>query len=162
VTGEKKYLDDARALLDKHIYLRQKDRGPHLFSPGRELRGQEHHRLADQYCYGLATLCELHHRTGDKKLGALLEAGAKKKFAQTFYDAPLYLSDLHAYVGHTTGKKELLENGMDDFIDTFPESKKPPIFLPGKMAWTERSAMVLQTGHVLQYVCWKRKRGGGK
>jgi hypothetical protein len=159
ITGESKYLDDIQTLFEKHILEGEKEWGPHLFDPRRELRGQEHHQLANQYCYGIATLCELHHRTGDDKIDALLKAGAAKPFANTFYEAPLYLSDLYAYVGHITDKREAIEKGMDAFIDTFPESKHPPIFRPGMMAWTERPAMVLQAGHVLQWVAWQQRHG---
>jgi hypothetical protein len=156
ITGESKYLDDIKTLFEAHLIHGEKEWGPHLFDPGRELRGQEHHQLANQYCYGVATLCELHYRTGDKKLGALLKAGAAKPFADTFYEASLYLSDLYAYVGYRQGNEQLIEKGMDAFMDTFPESKHPPIFQPGMMTWTERPARVLQTGHILQWVCWKR------
>jgi len=162
ITGDTKYLDDVQALLKNHIYVLQEHYGPHLFSPGNEVWGQDYHRLAEQYCHGVATLCELHHRTRDERLGALLVAGAEKEFAKTFYHAPLYLSDLYAYVGHTAGKKKLVEKALDCFIDTFPESRKPPVFLSGSRDWTRRSAMVLQAGHLLQYVCWQRRKGGGK
>jgi len=70
---------------------------------------KDYRRLGEQYCYGVAALCELYHRTRDRKLGALLEAAAEKEFAKAFYRAPLYLSDLYACVGHTTGKTELGE-----------------------------------------------------
>jgi hypothetical protein len=159
ITGKDKYLADVRTIFDKHIYLCDKELGPHLFDPKHELHGQEHHRLAEQYCHGIATLCELHHRTNDKKLAALLTAAAAKPFPNTFYGAGLYLSDLYAYVGFTTNEQDAVEQGIGGFIDTFPESKKPPVYLPGKMNWSERSARVLQAGHVLQYVLWKQNAG---
>ena len=156
ITGDRKYTDDIRAVFEKHLELSRKEWGPHLFNPGREVWGQSYHRLANQYCYGIATLCELHHRMRDGKIESLLKGGAGKPIAKTFYEAPLYLSDLYAYVGHISNSRELVEKGMDGFIDAFPESKKPPIFLPGMRDWTERPAMVLQTGHILQWICWKK------
>jgi hypothetical protein len=157
ITGEAKYMDDIKTIFESHIVPREKEWGPHLFDPRGELRGQEHHQLANQYCYGIATLCELHHRTGDDKIEALLKAGAAKPFANTFYEAPLYLADLYAYVGYRQENEQLIEKGMDDFIDTFPESKKPPLFLAGMNEWSEITARKLQTGHVLQWVGWKKK-----
>jgi hypothetical protein len=156
ITGEAKYMGDIKSIFNSHIVPREKEWGPHLFDPRGELRGQEHHQLANQYCFGVATLCEMHYRTGDKKLDALLKAGAAKPFTNTFYEAPLYLSDLYAYVGYRQGNKQLIEKGMDGFIDNFPESQKPPLFLPGMNEWTSHTARVLQTGHVLQWVFWKR------
>lgn len=157
LTGEKKYLDDIAAVLEGHLLRRFRDAGPFLYEPRLEIRQQDYHMLGKQFCYGLAALCEYHYRTGDERVGKILAEACAAEFPQTFYEAPLYLADLYGYVGYMTGNESLLERAMDCFADTFPESRNPPVYHSGENNWTERTAMVLKAGNILQFVLWRGK-----
>ncbi|MCX7591101.1 MAG: hypothetical protein N2255_05675, partial [Kiritimatiellae bacterium] len=157
MTGEKKYLDDIGVVLEGHICGRFRDAGPFLYEPRLEIRQQDYHMLGKQYCYGLSALCEYHYRTGDVRVGKILAEACVAEFPQTFYEAPLYLADLYGYVGYMTGNDTLLRRGMDCFADAFPESRHPPVYHLGENNWTERAAMVLRAGSVLQFALWRGK-----
>ena len=86
-----------------------------------------------------------------------LQAGCDAEFPENFFDAPLFLADLNSYVALETGNGEYLDNGLEHWITAFPESKSPPVFLPGNSQWSRRGASFLRTGHLLQYAHWKRK-----
>jgi len=155
MTGEKKHLDDALALFREVIVPRWKTLGPHLHTPGEQIRSQDYVRDDMKYCYLIQTLCELHHHTQDKQVLELLTAGCRKEWVESFFDAPMYLANLYAYVGWLTGDKELMEQAIERLIEGLPESKCPPIFTPGNSRWSLRSVLALRTGHVLQYAFWK-------
>jgi len=156
LTGEKEYLDEALGLFRANVVPVWRKLGPHLFRAGSQIRGQSYHKEGMKYCYSIQALCELHHRTGDKAVLKLLTEGAKKDFPDTFFDAPLHLSSLHAYVGYKTDSEEYLEKAVESFIEGFPESKSPPVVMPDSSEWSRRAAILLRTGHILQYVHWKR------
>jgi hypothetical protein len=104
MTGEKKYLDDVGTMLSGHLLPRFVKCGPFLFEPRLEIRGQEYHRLGEQFCYGILTLGEYHHRTGDPRVGKVLAEACVAEFPETYFEAPLFLSDLYAYVGSAAFK----------------------------------------------------------
>jgi hypothetical protein len=60
-------------------------------------------------------------------------------------------------VGLKTKNAEYLAKAADLFAQSFPESKCPPVFMPGNSTWSRTSAMTLRTGHILQYAHWKLK-----
>jgi hypothetical protein len=86
-------------------------------------------------------------------------AGCEKPFPDTYFDAPMYVAGLFAYVGAETGKPAYLKKAADLFSQGFPESKTPPVFLPGNNTWSEKSAMTIRAGYPLAYAFWKRQTG---
>jgi hypothetical protein len=58
-------------------------------------------------------------------------------------------------VGYKTGNPEYVRKAAGLFAQSFPESKCPPVFLPGSTTWSRTAAMMLRTGHLLQYAHWK-------
>lgn len=156
LTGDKAWLDEALKLFHTHVLALRKEHGPHLFNPDAQVRYQDYMEEDIKYCYAIQFLCELHHRTGDEGVLGLLKEGCEKKFPSTFFDAPIFLSGLYAYVGRATGNKDYLAKAADLFAEGFPESKSPPVFLPDNSVWSRQAAMMLRTGHLLQYACWKR------
>lgn len=155
MTGDSTYLNDIDVLLTGHLLRRFKDCGPFLYERRMEVRGQEYHRLGEQFCDGIRALCEYHHRTRDARVGKILAEACARPFPDTFYAAPLYFSDLYGYVGRIMADEKLLEKGMDCFADSFPESVRPPAFYPGRKDWSQWVASLLCTGHVLQHAVWK-------
>ncbi|HUT32514.1 MAG TPA: hypothetical protein VNE39_03455 [Planctomycetota bacterium] len=160
LTADRSWLDEAMKLFDTHVAALRKNHGPHLFNPDAQVRGQDYQEEDIKYCYAIQFLCQLHHRTGAESVLKLLEEGCGKKFPSTFFDAPIFLSGLYAYVGHVTGNKDYLANAAELFAEGFPESKSPPVFLPDNSVWSRQAAMMLRTGHLLQWAHWKG--GGGK
>ena len=158
LTTQKAYLDQALALFRKHLIARSRRYGPHMFDGRRQVWGQAYHGEGMQYCRIIPALCALHHRTGNPSLMKLLKAGCDKPFPESFYDAPLHLSDLLAYVGYKARNSDYLERAVESFIEGFPESKSPPVFRPEDSLWSQRAAVMLQTGQILQYVHWRMKR----
>jgi len=113
-----------------------------------------------EFCFAIAQFCELHHRTGDENVLRFITDAAQAEFPiHTFFEAPLYLADLYAYAGYQTEDEELLDKAEKTFAAAFPESRRPPVFLPDSSTWARESAMTLRTGHVLQFVNWKLDRG---
>jgi hypothetical protein len=160
LTGDKQWLDDALGLFRKNVAPKWKAFGTFLHDPDHQIQQQDYIQEDMKYCYAVAPLCELHHLTGDEEVFALLKEGCEKPFPESFFEAPLYLSDLYGYVGLKTGKPELIRQGARFFAQCFPESKCPPVFLPGSTTWYRTSAMMLRTGLILQYANWKMKVGG--
>ncbi len=155
LTADRRWLDEALKLFHTHVAALKKRHGPHLFDPDAQVRGQDYQEEDIKYCYAIQFLCELHHRTGDEAVLKLLQEGCGRKFPSTFFDAPIFLSGLYAYVGHRTGDKGLVEKAADLFAEGFPESKSPPVYLPDNSVWSRQAAMMLRTGHLLQHACWK-------
>ena len=113
-----------------------------------------------QFCFAIAQICELHHRTGDEDVLRFITDAARAEFPiHTFFEATLYLADLYAYAGYQAEDDELLDKAEKAFAAAFPESRRPPVFLPNSSTWARESAMTLRTGHVLQFVNWKLNRG---
>ncbi len=140
-----------------------KNYGPFLHDPNDQIRGQDYQQEDQKYCYAIVPFCELHHRTGDETVMKLLKEGCAKPFPDSFFEAPRFLSDLYAYVGLKTGSAELVARGAESFAQAFPESKCPPVFLAGNSTWSRDAAMMLRTGHLLQYANWKApKKGASK
>ena len=157
LTAEKKYLGDAMTLFNKHIALQWKARGPHLINARSKSKYAEAEARA--YCYGIEALCRLHQQSGDKNLMKMLTEGCRKDFPEAFYDAPLYLAGLYAYVGHKTKNQDYMEEAIEAFLEGFPESQNPPCFF-GSNTWSQQSAMLMRSGLVLQYATWKSKTAG--
>jgi len=157
LTGDKVWLDRATKMFHRCVVPKWKNHGPHLHER-KQIRSQGYTRDDIKYCYSIQAFCLLHHLTGDKKVFELLKAGCDKEFPENFFDAPLFLADLNAYVALKTGKEDYLDNAIEHWVSTFPESKCPPVYLPNNSQWTRRKAMFLRTGHLLQYAHWKLKR----
>jgi exo-rhamnogalacturonan lyase-like protein len=155
LTGDKKWLGEALKLFKTNVAAKWKAHGPHLHDR-QQIRGQGYTRDDIRYCYAAHIFCLLHHRTGDKKLFELLQAGCDKDFPENFFGAPLFMADLHAYVALKTGKADYADDAVEHWIEGFPESKCPPVFLPNNSQWSRRGAMHLRAGHILQYYFWKR------
>ncbi|MCG3178585.1 MAG: hypothetical protein BIFFINMI_00913 [Phycisphaerae bacterium] len=155
LTADKKWLDLAMRLFDGHVVPKWKDLGPFLHDPTHQIRSQDYIQEDMKYCYSIPAFCELHRRTGDKNVFKLLEEGCEKDFPDSFFQAPLFLSDLYAYVALKTGNRDLLDKAAESFGVGFPESKCPPVFLAANSIWTRTSAMMLRTGSLLQYAAWK-------
>ena len=159
LTADRKWLDEALALFHAHVVPKWKRLGPFLHDPANQIRSQDYVQEDMKYCYAIAPLCELHHLTGDETLFKLLKEGCEKPFPDSFFEAPLFLSDLFAYVGHKTRNEDYIRRAADLFAQSFPESRCPPVFLPNNSIWSRTSAMTLRTGHLLQYAWWKLKGG---
>jgi hypothetical protein len=155
LTGDRKWLDESLALFNAHVVPKWKSLGPFLHDPIRQIQSQDYVQEDMKYCYSIATFCELHHLTGDAAVLRLLKEGCEQEFPDSFFDAPFFLADLYAYVGLVTKDQGLLRKAADSFAAGFPESKSPPVFLPGNSTWSRMSAMMLRTGRLLQYACWK-------
>ncbi len=157
LTADRKWLDDALNLFNTNISAIWKVHGPHLHNPNDQIRGQDYQKEDMNYCYAIASLCELHRHTGDEKVFKLLSDGCAKPFPDSFFEAPLFLADLFAYVGARIGIAEYLATAADLFAQSFPESKCPPVWLPDNSTWSRTSAMALRAGHILQWAWWKSK-----
>jgi len=157
LTGEKQWLIEALGLFRTNVAAKWKALGPHLHDR-RQVRSQSYTRDDIKYCYAVGALCLLHHLTGDKQVLELLTAGCEADFPENYFDAPLFLADLHAYVGLKTRRAGYADDAIEHWIEAFPESKSPPVFLPGNSQWSRAAAMHLRAGHLLQYGFWKRAR----
>jgi hypothetical protein len=156
LTADKTWLDEALGLFNRHVVPKWKTYGPFLHDPDHQIQSQDYIQEDLKYCYSIASFCQLHHLTRDETVFKLLQEGTEKPFPDSFFEAPLYLSDLYAYVGMVTKKPALLKQAAESLSQAFPESKCPPVFLPGNTTWGRTSAMMLRTGHILQYANWKK------
>lgn len=159
ITGEKKYLSEAMGLFRKHVLPRLK-KGPHL-TPLVE-GGRIPKDGGKQYCNSIISLCRLHHRTGDADLLKVLVTGVKEDFTLPYYQAPLYLAGLHAYVGYKTRAEMHMDSAVELFLERFPPSQNPPVVINGDINWSERASLLLRSGYLLQYARWKLESAGGK
>jgi hypothetical protein len=159
LTGERKWLDFSLKLFNECVVPKRQALGPHLHDR-KQIRSQGYTRDDMRYCYSIQAFCLLHHLTGDKKLLELLKAGCDTPFPENYFDAPLFLADLNAYVAMVTGDDDYMDEAVEHWISSFPESRCPPVYLPENSQWSRRKAMFLRTGHLLQYAYWKR--GAGK
>jgi PcRGLX-like protein central beta sandwich domain/PcRGLX-like N-terminal RIFT barrel domain len=155
--GEEKWLDEAMKLVRYNVAAKAKAHGPHLHAR-RQIKSQGYTRDDIKYCYSLYALCLLHHYSNDKKLFELLKAGADKDFPENFFDAPLFLADLHAYVALKTGKSDYADDAVEHWIEASPESKELPVYQPGNSKWTERKSMHMRAGNILQWYFWKKSK----
>jgi hypothetical protein len=159
LTADRKWLDEALGLFNAHVVPTWKSLGPFLHDPAGQIQSQDYIQSDMKYCYSIASFCELHHLTGDETLFNLLKEGCDKPFPNSFFEAPIYLADLYAYVGYTTKNQDDLKKAAESFAAGFPMSKSPPVFLPDNGTWSRMAAMTLRTGHLLQYGWWKSKEG---
>ena len=157
LTADRTWLHEALKLFGTYVVAKWKAHGPHLHERN-QIRSQDYTRDDAKYCYSIQAFCELHHRTGDAKLLELLKAGCDTEFPENFFDAPLFLANLHAYVALKTGDKATLAKAVEHWITAFPESKCPPVYQPGNSQWSRRKAMLLRTAHLLQYAYWDATR----
>jgi hypothetical protein len=161
LTADRKWLDAAMGLLTAYVVPTWKQLGPFLHDGANQIQSQDYIQTDMKYCYSIATFCELHHLSNDAELFKMLQEGAEKTFPDSFFDAPLFLADLYAYVGLKTGNRELQARATDAFAQSFPESKCPPVFLADNSTWSRTAAMTLRTGHLLQYAAWKLQAADG-
>ena len=157
LTADKAWLDEAVMLFTEDVIPTWKAMGPFLHSAN-QIQSQDYMKTDQKYCFSIRALCMLHHATGNEKLLKLLVEATQKDFPDTFFQAPLYLADLYAYVGLTTSSKELLDKGAELMAQGFPESKCPPVYLPDNSTWSQDAAMMLKAVHILQYASWKMKK----
>jgi hypothetical protein len=155
LTAEKKWLDLGLGIFRSRVVGKWKYYGCHLHDR-RQIRSQSYTKDDIKYCYSIQALCTLHDRTGDDHLFELLRVGCDREFPDNFFDAPLFLADLHAYVALRTGKADYGDDAVDLWLEGSPEGKCPPVYLPGNTRWSTRRAMHLRAGHILQYYAWKK------
>ncbi len=157
LTADRAWLDEALALFEKNVQPQWQAHGPHLYAPVTYLR--EGQRATDMdYLYGIAALCNLHVRTGNERLLELLVAGCETEPRAEFYEAPLYLAGLFAYVALAAERPEYLKEAYRLFERGFPDSRNPPVFRVGTPDWSERAAMRLRAGHLVQYAAWRSRQ----
>jgi hypothetical protein len=159
LTADRKWLDEALTLFNTNVIAKWKAHGPFLHDPKRQIRSQSYIKDDQRYCYSIQAFCELHHRTANETVMKLLVEGCQKEFPESFYDAPLFLSGLFAYVGRKTGNREYLQRAAELFAAGFPESRNPPVHLPDNSTWSRQSALMLRSGHLPQYGHWRRENG---
>ena len=111
LTGDKKWLDEALALFNSNVVPKWKSLGPFLHDPANQIQSQDYIQEDMKYCYAIASLCELHHLTGDETVFKLLKEGCEKPFPDSFFEAPLFLADLYAYVGLKTKNDQYIKKG---------------------------------------------------
>lgn len=158
LTGDKRWLDEAMKLFNANVTAKWQKVGPHLHgSVG--IVGQDYSQEDKAYCYAIVPLCDLHRRSRDENVLKLLVAGCEKPFPDTYFDAPMFVAGLFAYVGAETQNPEYLKKAAKLFFQGFPESKCPPVVLSGDNTWPEKSAMMLRAGYPVAYAFGKKKGG---
>jgi hypothetical protein len=157
LTGEKEWLDQALGLFRGNVTAKWKGLGPHLHER-QQIRSQDYTKDDIKYCYALYAFCLLQHYTGEEKLLEMLKAGSDQEFPPNFFDAPLFLADMDAYVALKTGKAEYAGKATEHWLQASPEGKCPPVWLPNNAVWAERVGMHLRAGHLLEYYFWKKGR----
>jgi exo-rhamnogalacturonan lyase-like protein len=156
LTAEEKWIEEALALFRRNVAPKAKALGPHMHSR-QQIRSQGYTKDDIRYCHSIYALCLLQHYSQDKQLLELLKAGAKKDFPENYFDAPLFLADLHAYVALKTGKSDYADDAVEHWIEASSESKCPPVYQGKKNSiWPGRAVMHLRAGHLLQYYFWKK------
>jgi hypothetical protein len=155
LTGDKQWLELALGMFKRCVLAKAKGCGPHLHER-QQIRSQDYTEDDIKYCYAIATLCQMHRLTGDAEVLKLIQAGCEAEFPENFFDAPLYLADLHAYAALVTGKAGYADDAVEHWIQASPESESPPVFLLDNSTWSREKAMHLRTGHLLQYYFWKK------
>jgi hypothetical protein len=157
ISGEKKWLDEALGLFKTNVTAKRRGLGPHLHDR-KQIRSQGYTKDDIKYCYALYPFCLLQYYTGDKALLKLLQEGCDADFPENFFDAPMFLSDMHAFVAMQTGKEDYADDALEHWLEAAPESKCPPVFLKRNSIWNRRAGMHLRAGHLLQYYFWKKSR----
>ncbi len=110
-------------------------------------------------CHAIGPLCNLHRLTGSEKVVELLKAGLDKPSPESsFYDAPVFLAGLYAYLGAVTDNPEFMKTAVKKFGTGFPESKNPRVFIPKNKHWYMRSAMLMRSGALMEYGVLKAER----
>jgi hypothetical protein len=121
-----------------------------------QIVGQDYAKSDYKYCCAIQGLCELAQVVNDEKLAELIKAGVEKELpTSTFFGASVFHSGQVAYQAYKTNNRQLLDAAIEEFAAGFPESKSPPVFLPNNSVWSGSAAMMLRTGHLLQYAAWK-------
>ncbi|MDD4890897.1 MAG: hypothetical protein PHU85_13330 [Phycisphaerae bacterium] len=154
LTADKTWVDDTLGIYKDCIRPMWKSMGPFLHGTN-QIQFQDYVKSDQAYCFSIASLCQLHRMTGDEDVLEMLVDSTQKTFPDTFFQAPLYLADVFGYVAMVKSDKELLAKGAELMASGFPESKCPPVFMPGNGTWCHDAAMMLRAGHVLQYATWK-------
>jgi hypothetical protein len=160
LAADKQWLDDALGLFRTNVAPLWKAWGPFLHDPSHQIRGQTYMKEDEKYCSAITAFCDLHRHTNDPEVLKLLMEGCQEEWPGTFYGAPKFLADLYAYVAWKTNDADLFSRATEQFAQGIPESKNPPVVLPGSSTWSRAAAMTLRSGHVLQYAAWKMKSSG--
>ncbi len=159
LTADRAWLDRAMAMFNTNVKAKWEQYGPFLHDPARQIQSQDYVKDDMKYCYAIRALCQLHHYTGNETVLKLLTEGCEKEMPESFFEAPLFVCDQYAYVAWKTGNRELLDKAAELFVQGFPESRCPPVWLPDNSTWSRQSAMMLRAGHLLQFAAWKMKPG---
>lgn len=160
LTGERRWIDDAVKLFTNSLQGRIANYGPFLHNPRAQFQSQDYLGEDMQYCYSLATFCDLHYESGSEAVFKLLKGACDQPFPESFFDAPIFLADLYGYVGWRTGDRALLDRAVESFADGFVESRCPPVFLPRNSTWTRTAAMQLQADQLFQVALWRMGAAG--
>ncbi len=153
LTGDKRWLDEAMKLFDTNVASKRKSHGPHLHSAGRaQIAGQSYVGEDRKYAYAIGPFCNLHRHTQNENVFSLLREGAETPLpSDSFFDGPIYIAGLQAYVGGVRNDPDLLKAARRTVMLAFPESRKPPVFRPDNKDWSERAAMLMRAADVVQY-----------
>jgi uncharacterized protein YyaL (SSP411 family) len=156
LTAKTSWLDEALGLFRTNVRAKWKALGPFLHDR-EQIRSQSYTRDDIRYCYAVDAFCQLHRLTGDAEVLKLLQAGCDAEFPENYFDAPLFLADLEAYVAGTTGKADYADAAVDHWIQAFPESSTPPVYIPRHSQWSHNASTYLHAGRLLEYYFWKHK-----
>lgn len=142
LTGDQAWLDDGLVLFRNH--LREKWRQTGTYHDG-----------GLQYYYGVQGLCELHRRTQDPEILAMLEDGARGEFpSKDSAEWKVFLAEACAYVGDVKDDQGLIDKARVLFAD-YRHFERPVCFNDNQ-AWDKESGKYLRCGHILQHVLWRR------
>ncbi len=157
LTADQRWLDEAMKLFNTNVVNKWQSHGPHLHSPGTgQIRGQSYIKEDMKFCFAIGPLLGLHARTGDEQVLKLLREAVERPFPEdSYFEAPMFIAGLYAYVGMTDNKPEYMRRAAQQFALGFPESRNPPVFLPQSPIWSFTSAVALRSGYPVQHAFWK-------
>jgi hypothetical protein len=159
LTADKAWLDAALGLFRANIVPTWKQVGPFLHDPFNQIRSQDYVQEDAAYFHNIGVFCELHRRTGDAAVLQMLQEAAERPCPESFLDATLYSASLYAYVGMVTRNDALIDKGVESFLQGFPISRCPPVFLVNNQVWPGNAAGMMRSGNILQYAIWKSRQG---
>lgn len=158
LTGDKKWLDAAMKLFNTNVTAKWQRSGPHLHGTV-GIVGQGYSMEDKKYLYAIVPLCNLHRRSRDENVWKLLIEGCEKPFPDSYFDAPMFVAGLFAYVGSETSNPAYLKTAAKLFSQGFPESRCPPVVMAGDLIWPEKSAMLIRAGYPLAYAFGNARTG---
>ncbi|MCK6470176.1 MAG: hypothetical protein L6R28_00395 [Planctomycetes bacterium] len=157
LTADKAWLDKAVAMYTKCVTAKAKHFGPFLHGEN-QIASQDYIEDDKKYCYVIHILCELHHLTKNESLLELLQGGCDNEWPENFYDAPVYLAGLNAYVGSVTGQQQYYDNAAKFFMQGFPRSASPPVYQANNSQWAFTVPLLLRGANIFQWGLWKKPK----